>query len=630
MPHGDEVLAQVFQNFIRPAPIFTVSEWADKYRQLSQRASAEPGKWSTSRTPYLREIMDCLSAHSPIQTVVVLKGAQIGGSECGNNWIGYVMDYCPGPTLVVQPTVDLAKKYSRQRIEPLINDSPRLALKVKKQKSRDAGNTMLSKEFPGGILIMTGANSAVGLRSLPARNLFLDEVDGYPEDVDGEGDPVSLAEARTRTFAARKIFKNSTPTVEARSRIKSAYENSDQRRYHVPCPHCDVFQIIEWKRIIWPKGEPNKATMTCEGCGVQIEEYHKTQMLERGKWIADNPQYPNKKVAGFQISSLYSPLGWFSWGDAAELFEEAKKNPLKLRSFVNTVLGETWKEKGDAPDWKRLYERREPYEFNKVPIGGLFITAGADVQKDRIEVEIVAWGRDKQSWSIDYRVFQGDTTTDLPWNELDKLLNEHWPIAFREDILMPIRMLAVDSGYNTQQVYNWVRKYPLSRVIATKGSSTAQSIIGIPSAVDISTRGDKIRRGAKVWPLGVNMAKSELYAWLNLDKPTNEIEPFAPGYCHFPQYDEGFFKMLTAEQIMVRMVKGYRRFEWEKIRERNEALDCRVMARAAASVVGLDRFKPENWAELEAIYSKESEEGAKNAGTQTKKGEIARRPSNFL
>lgn len=577
---------------MKPDPLLTVSEWADKYRMLSQRASAEPGQWRTSRTPYLQDIMDCLSATDPTQTVIFCSGAQTGKTEAGNNWLGYVIDHAPGPIMAVQPTVEMAKRNSKQRIEPLISECPRLRERVKPSRARDSGNTILTKEFPGGVMVLTGANSAVGLRSLPARYLFLDEIDAYPGDVDGEGDPVALAEARARTFARRKIFKVSTPTIAGRSRIAAAYEDSDQRRYEVPCPHCGTYQAIVWKNIKWPDGKPSEAVLICEGCQRAIQEHYKTKMLAKGRWVARKPERANKKTVGFHLSSLYSPVGWFSWADAAELWEQAQGNQMRLRSFVNTVLGETWKEKGEAPDWHRLYERRESYEFNRVPAGAVFITAGADIQKERIECEIVAWGADKQSWSLDYRVFAGDTSGEAVWKDLFAVLNETFPCEDGGG-QMPIRLMAIDSGFNTQAVYNQVRKFPSNRVIAVKGSAWLDTIIGKPAAVDVDTRGRTIRRGVRIWSVGTNLIKTELYGWLRLDAPTDGDE-YPPGYCHFPEYDSEYFKMLTAEQIVLRQTRnGGRKYEWEKIRDRNESLDTRVYARAAACLLGLDRLRPD-------------------------------------
>ncbi len=586
---------------IKPDPMLTLSEWADQYRMLSQKASAEPGRWRTERTPYLKEIMDCLSPRSRVERVVFMKGAQIGGSECGNNWVGYIIDHSPGPTMVVQPTLDLAKAYSKQRIKTLIEETPRIAGKVKDAKERDSSNTMLMKEFQGGFLKVAGANSAASLRSMPVRFLFLDEIDAYPGDVEEEGDPVKLAEKRTGTFARRKQFYNSTPTVDGRSRIQSLYDQTDRRRYWVPCPHCKKFQTLKWAQIKYDtvhRGkelESSNVRYICEHCEGEIHEQHKTEMLAKGEWRAEDPGARGGIHVGFHLSALYSPVGWYSWAKAAQDFIDAKDKPEELKGFINTCLGETWKDKTDAPEWERVYERREPYPQNRAPKQVLFLTAGVDVQKDRIELEIVGWGRDKQSWSIDYRVIEGDTGMEDTWRQLDKALMETWP--HESGVQMHLRMLAIDSGYNTQHVYNWARKHSRERVMAVKGVATASLMLGSPSTVDVTQRGRKVKRGFRVWPAGVSIAKSELYSWLKLKRPI-EDQPFPAGYCHFPEYGPEFFKQLTAEQQVVKVVKGYRRYEWQKTQDRNEALDCRVYARIAAAAIGLDRFSPE---QLEAI-----------------------------
>jgi len=298
---------------LTPDPDLTVSQWADRHRMLSGRASAEPGRYRTARTPYMREIMDRLSPGDEMQRIVFMKAAQVGATEAGNNWIGFAIHQAPGPMLAVQPTVELAKRNSRQRIDPLIDESPELRERVKPARSRDAGNTMLSKEFAGGILIMTGANSAVGLRSTPARYIFLDEVDAYPASADEEGDPVTLAEARSLTFAhRRKVFLVSTPTIRGLSRIEREYEASDQRRFFVPCPHCGAMQWLKFDRLRWQKGRPETAEYHCEGCERPIAEHHKTAMLESGEWRA-TATAADPTTVGYHLSALYSPIGWLSW-----------------------------------------------------------------------------------------------------------------------------------------------------------------------------------------------------------------------------------------------------------------------------------------------------------------------------
>jgi len=404
---GAAALFRAWSRGLRPDPDLTVSSWADRHRKLASRASAEPGQYRTARTPYMREIMDRLSPGDPTQRIVFMKAAQVGATEAGNNWIGFVIHQAPGPMLAVQPTVELAKRNSRQRIDPLIDESPDLRERVKPARSRDAGNTMLSKEFAGGILIMTGANSAVGLRSTPARYILLDEVDAYPASADEEGDPVTLAEARSLTFAhRRKVLLVSTPTIRGLSRIEREFESSDQRRYFVPCPHCEAMQWLRFERLRWQKGRPETAEYLCEGCERPIAEHHKTSMLERGEWRA-TATATDPTTVGYHLSALYSPVGWLSWQRIARAHEAARGSDEAMRAFRNTILGETWMETGEAPDWQRLADRREPWTPGTVPERGLFLTAGVDVQKDRIEVDVWAWGRGLESWLIDHVVLEG-------------------------------------------------------------------------------------------------------------------------------------------------------------------------------------------------------------------------------
>lgn len=592
-------LAIGFFDALRPEQIIPVSEWADKYRYLAPTASAEPGRWRTNRTPYLRSIMDDLSAHSEVQEVIFMKGAQIGATEAGNNWVGYVMDVAPGPFLFVMPTDDTVKRNSKVRIAPMIEATPRLREKVATAKSRDGDNTVFSKSFPGGVLLMTGANSAVGLRSLPIRYLMLDEVDGYKEDLDGEGSPIELARARTRTFSRRKILLISTPTIDGASAIQREFEATDQRRFHVPCPHCGALQHLKWERVRWEPGHPETARYVCEHCDEEIDERHKTVMLEQGEWKPTAPEKVSEKKVGYHLNSLYSPLGWYSWADAVRAFEDTKNDANKLKAFVNTVLGECYVEKGEAPAWESIYNRRETYPMNRPPAEVAFLTAGVDVQKDRIEVEIVGWCNGKRSYSVDYRVLLGETNDKAVWDKLAAVVGETW---IREDgAEMQLRMMAVDTGYNTSEVYNFCRRFDVTKVIPVKGSDTLGVIVSQPRALDVSRAGKKIGR-MKVWSVGVSLLKSELYGWLRLEKDAESGEA-PPGYCHFPQYDPQYFKGITAEQLQFKVDRrGFRKYEWVKKYERNEPLDLRVYARAAAAVVGIDRMTDDQFDKMRNSY----------------------------
>lgn len=597
---GCPEIERAWREGLTPDPLLSVSEWADQYRILSSKASAEPGRWRTSRTPYLMAIMDCLSPVSPVERVVFMKGSQIGGSEAGNNWIGYVIQHAPGPMMAVAPTVEMAKRNSKQRIDPLIEESPVLKELIAPARSRDAGNTILAKEFRGGVLVMTGANSAVGLRSMPVRYLFLDEVDGYPRDVEGEGDAIQLAEARPRTFARRKIFIVSTPTISGASSIEREYEQSDQRRYFVKCPHCGHRQWLRFEQLRWTWGKPETASYVCEACETAIEEHHKTWMLEQGQWQPTMPENAGR-TAGFHLSSLYSPVGWRSWRDIARAWETAQGNASAIKSFKNTELGETWVEEGEAPDWERLLERREDYPIGTIPPGGLLLVGGADVQKDRIEASVWAFGRGKTSWLVEHRVMMGDTARDEVWKQLALLADETWTYASGPQI--PLARFALDTGFATQEAYAFVRRLKNPRVMAVKGIPRGAALIGTPTGVDITVNGRKLRRGVKVFTVAVGIAKLEFYN--NLRKCAEVVEDgvtltYPDGYVHLPKVDAEYLQQLCAEQLVTRRDRnGFPIREWQKLRERNEGLDCYVYSRAAASAAGLDRFEERHWLELE-------------------------------
>lgn len=605
---------------LKPISRITVSEWSDKYRFLAPVSSAEPGRYRTDRTPYLRKIMDCLSAREPYKKVVFMKAAQVGATEAGNNFIGYVIHICPAPTMMIQPTDGTVKRMSKGRIDPFIEACPELKSRISENKSRDGKNTITQKNFPGGLFILTGANSPAGLRSVPIRNLILDEVDAYPQDLEGEGSPIDLAIARTRTFPNKKIFIISTPTISGMSVIEQEFLETDQNYFYVPCPHCGGMQKLVFSQLKWDEGKPSTARYVCIHCNADIEERHKIEMFAHGDWMPDVPERSNIDMIGFHINSLYSPYGWLPWSEIADQFIKAKNNPNKLKVFVNTVLGESWAEKGEAPPYKNLYNRRENYKLNEVTAEVCFLTSGVDVQRDRLELEIVGWCADKSSYSIDFRVLEGDTAGVAVWDDLAAVLNERF---IRTDGMeLPIKLMAVDSGYNTTHVYSFCRRFDASRVIPTKGQDNLGMAVSPPKTVDVTKSGKRVGK-LRQWNVGVSFLKSELYACLKLECDENGTPP--PNYCHFPQYDEHYFRGLTAEEQVKRIVRGYPRYEWVKKYERNEPLDCRVYARAAAVILGLDRLKPEQLAALGGIQRARTD----SETTPPQSGERKRRRSSF-
>jgi phage terminase large subunit GpA-like protein len=577
---------------LRPPPKLSLSEWADRYFYLSAESAAEPGRWHT--LPYQRGILDAITDPA-VERVTVMKSARVGFTKCLNAAIAYYMHQDPCPILVVQPTVEDAEGYSKEEIAPMLRDCEVLAGLVRENTVKTSASTILHKTFPGGVLSMVGANSGRGFRRVSRRVVIFDEVDGYPPSAGSEGDPIKLGERRAEYYWNRKIIAGSTPLIAGASRIEELFESADRRRYHVPCPHCGHMDFFTFDRkadrghtMRWHDGQPETAFFECRAGGCVIEETGKRAMLDLGEWRADGVFVGH---ASFHIWAAYSLSPNASWGQIATEFLEAKRGgPEKLKTFVNTTLGETWKERGEAPDYERLYQRRESYAIGTVPAGVVVLTAGVDVQKDRLVYEVVGWAPNKESWSVDAGELYGDTAIEAsagtperpsPWAKLNDLLSRTYGSH-------SIAMLAVDSGYATQVVYGWARQYPMSRVIACKGVSGARMLVGAPSPVDVTTGGRKIRRGCKVWPVGVDIGKSELYGWLRMTD-------VGPGYCHFPEHGEAFFQQLTAEHLVTVVNRRTHRakMEWQVLPNReNHFLDCRVYARAAAAVLGIDRMAP--------------------------------------
>lgn len=551
---------------LAPPPELKISEWADQYRVLSREASAEAGTWSTERAEYQRGIMDAITDEK-IDEVVVMSSAQVGKTEIILNTIGYYISQDASPIMCIQPTLDMAATFSKDRLSPMLRDTPALADKVKDPRSRDSNNTTYHKTFEGGHITLVGSNSAASLASRPIRILLFDEVDRYT--VTSEGDSISLAKKRAMTFWNKKMVMVSTPTNEGSSRIASAFEETDKREYHVPCFECGEDQILKWKNVHWEQDKPETACYTCEHCGAIWDDAARYRAIRRGHWRATAPEVIGK--AGFRLSGLYSP--WTSLENAVREFLEAKKLPETLRVFVNAFLGETWTDEGERVDDFDIASHREDYG-EKVPEGVVILTAGCDVQSDRLEVEVVGFGRDEESWSVDYRTFYGDPNSAGVWAELDEYLSLTWE---REDgVSLAIKGTCVDSGgHHTQSVYRFCKPRLGKRVYAIKGigGEGKPLINGRPSTNN--------NLKCKLWSIGVDTAKEIVYSRL-------KIKEQGAGYCHFPKhYTDEYFKQLTAEKVVKKYHKGFHRREWIKVRPRNEALDCRVYALAALSILGV-------------------------------------------
>lgn len=557
----------VWREGLAPEPQITVSQWADQHRRLPS-TSAEPGRWRTARTPYLAEMMDALSVSSPVERVVIMKGAQLGGTEVGLNFLGYTIHNAPGIALLVMPSVDMVKRNTRTRIDPMIDATPELSERIAPARARDSGNTMSQKDFPGGSLVMTGANSAAALRSTPARYLVLDEIDAYPPDVDGEGDPVELAIQRTMTYGGRKkVLLISTPTIKGLSRIEAAYAETDQRQFFVPCPHCGHMEPITWKRVVWRKGNRKNAELKCSNCPMAITEGHKASMIAGGEWRATKPG--DGKSVGFHISALYSPFT--TWGRLAVDYGRVHKDPIRLKTFVNTALGETWEDQSGEMIAGRELDKRREVIGDRLPDGVAVLTAGVDVQDDRLEAQLIGWGRDEESWILQHAVLRGDPSAKHVWNDLEEWLNQRYahPRAVPD---LAISAACIDTGgHNTSSVYDFVGPRLRRRIWGIKGRGGP----GVAPWPRNPLKG--LKRSATVFMIGVDSFKFDLHGRLKISEP-------GPGYIHLAStLPADFTEQLTSERVVTKYSKGRPVQSWvlRSDRPRNEALDCFVYGSAA-------------------------------------------------
>lgn len=543
-------------------PNLKISDWSDRYRKLSPESSAEAGQWRTDRAEYQREIMDAFNNPS-IERIVVMTSSQVGKTEIILNAIGYYIDQDASPILIVQPTLQMGQAFSKDRLSAMIRDSEKLRGCVKDARSRDANNTTMHKKFAGGHLTIVGSNSAAGLASRPIRILLMDEVDRY--EMGKEGSPVALATARTKTFWNRKIFMCSTPTIKGISIIEDAFEESDKRYFYVPCPECNHKQVLKWKNVIWEEDKPETASYACEECGVVIEESKKQWMVKNGEWRATNK---TSNVAGFHISELYSV--WSTWGEMATNFLEAKKNPETLKTFINTALGESWEEQGDAVEYDTLLEKRLNYDHTTIPEDVLVIVAGVDTQKDRLEITLTGFGKNYEAWVIDHRIFWGDPNAAGCWADLDAFLKKRFTTETGR--MIPISCTCIDSGgHSTNQVYQFTKPRQARRVFAVKGLSVAgKPIANKPTYVG--------KNRAVLYGVGTDSAKEAIFARLSTDSNQSTL--------HFPSdVDEEYFKQLTAEKRVAKFIRGRKSLVWKQTRPRNEALDCLVYCFAAIYIL---------------------------------------------
>lgn len=564
----------------KPPEQLSVTEWSDKYRRLSAENSAEPGRWRTSRTPYLKEIMDAFT-DPKVHRIAVAASSQVGKTECEMNMLGYAIDIDPGPIMLVMPTVDNAKDFSKRRIAPMIRDTKPLREKIAKAKSRDGENTVLKKAYPGGMLTMTGSNSPASLASVPARYVFGDERDRWAKDAGGEGDPWGLVEARTITFYNYKMVEVSTPTIKGYSAIESAFNTGTQEYWSVQCPHCGEYNFIKFDHIRF-EFHTNKiqgktqyivddVMYACPECGGASTEQEIRKQPKQ--WIAKNPEAYKNGVRSFWINAFSSP--WMPWKKLVLRFLEAKDDPEKLKTVYNTLFGELWEDRGDLEDEDEMLARREEYEAD-LPDGVLCLTCGVDTQDNRLEYEVVGYGQFGENWGIEKGYIMGKPSENDVWERLDGIIDRSY--YFKNGKALKISLTFVDSGgHYTQEVYEECNKRINKRMFAIKGKGgEGIPFTGPPSKVNI-VKDNKIIGKAWLYVLGVDAGKERIMSGL-------KVRSAGAKYSHFPNNeDKGYDNLYFSGLLSEKMTYKNNKWQWEKLpgHNRNEALDCRNYANAA-------------------------------------------------
>lgn len=603
---GAATYRAAYMRGLRPDPELWIDEWADEYMRIPRESgAAEPGPYRTDRTPYAREPMRCLSPAHPCRRVVTMVASQLMKTQIALNWIGGVIHMAPSNFLMLLPTLGLAKRVSA-RVAHTIDATPVLKERVAKARSRDARNTMDTKEFEGGTLYATTAGSAANLAELAARYVYGDEVDRWDVDVDNEGDPIELAETRMSTFGRNaKAYFSSSPTIKGASRIDDLFAESDQRHYYVPCPHCHEMQVLEWENLKYTDDYSKVQYLCCNPeCGCLIDEHHKGEMLAKGEWRAHAEG--DGETVGFYLNALYAPLGWVSWLGMAKQHDKAKKAQDKgdlepMQVFYNTRLARLWDSAQEITKASELQARAEDYRLGTAPIGVLIITAAVDTQHNRLELLVIGYGEGLERWVIDHQVIMGDPSDERTWLALDEKLKARY--RHTSGVELAICATAVDSGgHHTDEVYQFCRLRRWRNVFAVKGASKPGRpvIAQRPSRVDVTWKGATEKHGAELWMVGTDTAKDWIYNRYALND--------GPGSLHFSNdLPTDFYQQAVAERKIARYVKGHKRIEWVKGKaDRNEALDLLVYNLGMAHYLGLHRYKEAEWSKLRAAVSQGS------------------------
>ena len=587
----NKIVAKAMAGMLPPDDL-TVTEWAEKNRRLSAESAAEPGPWRTERTPYLREPMNAWT-DPKVRHIVMVAASQVGKSEFLNNCIGYVIDQDPGSILFVHPTTIDAKEYSKLRIAPMIRDCPTLRAKVAEVKSRDSGNTILQKTYPGGILTMCGSTEAHALASKPIRYVLGDERDRWATSAGNEGDPWGLAMARQTTFYNAKSGEVSTPTVKNASAIEASFSTGTMERWKSCCPHCGKYHEINWTDIRFDYDENliaghktykvRNIYYVCPSCACVSTELQMKRAPAR--WEVENPDAYEQGTRSFWLNAFVSQ--WATWESIILKYLNAIGNTKKMQVVYNTCFGLLWEDRGDLQDEDSLMARREEYPA-ELPEGTLVLTAGVDTQDDRMEYEIVGHGNFGETWGIEKGIIMGRPDDDATWDKLDEMVFDR-VLHFENGVGLKMSMSFVDEGgHFTQDVRMRCRQRIGKHVFCIKGIPGPDRPYTAPPKQMKIVVNQVIVGYCWQYQIGVESGKQIIMDNLAVQTPGQK-------YCHFPlrdDYGSAYFAGLLSERLVYKTNKR-QPWVWEKIpgHERNEALDCRNYAMAAFKALPKDLDK---------------------------------------
>lgn len=589
LANAERIAQEAIAAALKPPAKVDYLEWAKVNIVFTKRESPEPGPYNPDRFSYFGEVLRALSPADPCRIVTLAKSAQLGGTVLANVFTGGSLDMDPGDLLYVHPTENNAERWSKMKLSPMLKGTASLKA-IFPQRSRDGGDSVLYKERSDGLgaILISGANSPASLSQVTVGRQVQDDLSKW--EPNSAGDPEVQADSRSRAISFAKIFKISTPLVMPGCRITTSYEAGSQEKLFVPCPHCSHMQTLDWENMLsnLDEARPDYAVFSCVECGCDIEEHHRSRMLAGAEWRAANPKML-RQHRSFYIWSAYSFLQ--SWKQIAFEWFKAKGDPAKEQAFLNDTVGQAYKAQGESPPWEGLRDRaeRDGHRRGTVPDWALLVTMGLDCQDNRVEWQVVGFGRNSRRAIVDHGVVPGHIGEPATRDMLDALVDQTWPDQAKRRV--PIKLSGIDGNYHTEDVWGWARRHPPSRVIMVRGVGRETAPLLERVRKELDNLGRALRYSSRFYNFATSTLKMSLYR--NLAK----TDPEEPGYVAIPSgLDEEFYRQLTSERRVAVKKFGFTAWRWKKDDgQANEALDTHLQAETAANKLGLRGMPDATW-----------------------------------